>query len=124
MGWNEVMPLDKIKGSHIVVLCNLKHHYSASQLEINKICVLGDFVNMFESADFADVKFLVKGEEIAARKNVLASRSVYFKNMSQAGMQDSASNQVEVTNVEPATFKAVLASLTISLRRKSIEDAV
>ena len=66
---------------------------------------------MFESAEFADVKFLVQDEEIPAHKNVLASRSVYFKNMFQAGMQESVSNSVKITDVSLTTFKAVLRFL-------------
>ena len=107
-GWREVMPLNNIRGSQIIILCSVKYHSSATQLQINKTRLHRDFLNIFESTDFADVKFLVKGEEIPAHKCVLASRSVYFKNMFQAGMQESASNQVEVTDVEPATFKALL----------------
>ena len=111
-GWSDLIPfLCANHISRIVILCNLEYFSSATPLKLNRGRLQKDFINMFESADFADVKFLVQGEKILAHKSVLASRSVYFKNMFQADMQESSSNQVEVKDVSSTTFKAVLRFL-------------
>ena len=113
-GYFPLFPLWLLSESKIVILCLLEYlpwqnnpvtldEYSA---EMRK-----DFLDMLDSATYADVEFLVQNEMIPAHKSILAARSIYFKNMFEAGMQESASNQVTVTDVEPATFKAVLKYL-------------
>ena len=52
-----------------------------------------NLARLFESGDFADVRFIVGGEEIAAHKGVLACHSTIFKNMFN-GTQTGAPNQV------------------------------
>ena len=49
-----------------------------------------NLARLFESGDFADVRFIVGGEEIAAHKGVLACHSTVFKNL----FDGTDSNQV------------------------------
>jgi speckle-type POZ protein len=56
----------------------------------------------------ADVTFHVSGEEFAAHKAILASRSPVFMAELFGGMEEEASRRVEVKDMEPAAFKALL----------------
>ena len=67
-----------------------------------------DFIAKFESGVDTDFTFIVKGEEVAAHKLILSTRSEYFQRMFETEMQESASNRVEVPDVEPATFRNLM----------------
>ena len=67
-----------------------------------------DFLAKLESGDDTDFTFIVKGEEVAAHKLILSTRSEYFQRMFETEMQESASNRVEVPDVEPATFRNLM----------------
>ncbi|OEL15878.1 BTB/POZ and MATH domain-containing protein 1 [Dichanthelium oligosanthes] len=56
----------------------------------------------------ADVTFLVSGKSFAAHKAVLASRSPVFKAELFGEMKEGSSRRVEVKDMEPAVFKALL----------------
>jgi len=113
-GWGflEMLALNLITESKIAILCSAKYLPDKS-VGMNPCPTKfqSDLIHMFESAKFTDVTFLVQGEEIAAHKSVLASGSAYFEKMFEAKMQESATNRVEVTDVQPTTFKAVLRFL-------------
>jgi len=114
LGRETLLDLNSITGSKIVIRFTLEFFPFYELPYTTNLCrtqLQSHFIDMFESAAYADVTFLVQNEKMAAHKSVLASRSSYFKNMFEAGMQESASNQVTVTDVEPATFKAVLRFL-------------
>jgi len=113
-GWPEMLALDKIKASKLAILCNLEYLSDASDHDAKELYATqlqADLIAMFESGTYADVTFLVQEKKLAAHKSVLASRSDYFKKMFDAGMQESASNQVKVSDVEPSTFKTLLRFL-------------
>ena len=113
-GFKDMLALDQITGRKIVILCYIKYLPQDSIPDVvddRTLQLQNDYIDMLESAAFADVTFLVQGEEMVAHKSVLASRSCYFKRMFEAGMQESASNRVEVTDVSPAIFRAVLRFL-------------
>ena len=81
--------------------------------------LLSDFTDMLDSASHSDVTFLVQGEQIKAHKAILAARSTYFDTMFNAGMKESESNVVEVTDVQPKVFKILLRFLYGSVPEKS-----
>ncbi|KAM0846625.1 hypothetical protein ACQ4PT_055549 [Festuca glaucescens] len=63
---------------------------------------------LLQSEAGADVMFLVCGESFAAHKNILAARSPVFKAEFFGGMKEERSRQVEVKDMEAATFRAML----------------
>ena len=124
-GLRKLFTLDKINGGNIVITCFIQYysHETNSPTEyIPNPQLVGsyaddpveqlqdDYVELFESAEFADVTFLVgeKKEEVKAHKSILSARSSYFRGLFKAKMQESASNQIEVPDVRPAVFRAVL----------------
>ena len=78
-GWPDMVALGSVTGAKIYLLCRLEYFPSKYPVMADKLKIKSgsDFTNMFESAIFADVTFLVQDEEIPAHKSVLASRSTY-----------------------------------------------
>ncbi|KAF0900467.1 hypothetical protein E2562_032075 [Oryza meyeriana var. granulata] len=68
----------------------------------------GDFGNLLESKEGADITFLVKGEAFAAHKVVLAARSSVFKAEFCGPMIEKEASYITVEEMEPAAFKALL----------------
>jgi len=109
--YGKMLSYDLITGPEITIFCNIGYSYvTGSPLTTNqyRAPLQSDFIDMFESAAFADVTFVVEEEEIRAHKGVLASRSTYFKNMFSSGMLESDSKSVKVKDVQPTIFKAIL----------------
>lgn len=114
LGWEKVLPLNQITESELVILCDMEYSpLKSASLSVDKFNhqLQTDLIHMFESAAFADVIFLVEGEKIAAHKTILASRSTYFKTMFDTNMKEKITNQVEISDVGPETFKVVLKFL-------------
>ena len=116
MGCPEVLPLNRITGPEVTILCILEYLPSESasgpvMAHPGKTQLQTDLINLFEFGAFSDVTFLVHEKEFAAHKSVLTSRSIYFKNMFDAEMLESTTNRVHVTDVDPSTFETVLRFL-------------
>jgi len=112
----KAVPLNQVfsfGSQYHVVIRFVLYYVHSEDVQENKLKVQleRDNLHLLESADFSDITFVVQGEEIAAHKIVLASRSNYFKNMFNAGMKESVTNQVEISDVGPETFKTVLRFL-------------
>ena len=67
-----------------------------------------DYLKLLETSQNSDVTFIVNGEKIKAHKTILAARSDYFRNMFDADMRENLSNEVEITDADPAVFRALL----------------
>jgi len=112
LGTAQLLRLDLIPKNEIAILYSME--YLPQETVEENDCTIklqSDFIDMLESAKFTDVTFVIQEEEVAAHKNVLASRSSYFEKMFDSDMQESVSNRVEVTDVQPDTFQAVLSYL-------------
>jgi len=70
-----------------------------------------DLGKLLTSQLHADVIFLVEGESIAAHKGVLSARCQYFERMFDSDVKENISNQIEVTDIDPAVFKEMLLFL-------------
>jgi speckle-type POZ protein len=63
---------------------------------------------LLQSQVGADVMFSVSGESFAAHKNILAARSPVFKAEFFGEMVEKTSKCVEITDMDPEVFKAML----------------
>lgn len=63
---------------------------------------------LLQSQAGADVMFTVSGESFAAHKNILAARSPVFRAEFSGEMQEKASQCVEIKDMDPQVFKAML----------------
>jgi speckle-type POZ protein len=66
------------------------------------------FGALLDSGEGADVKFEVDGELYHAHKLVLAARSPVFKAQLFGPMRDRNSDHIEIKDIEPPVFKALL----------------
>jgi len=57
---------------------------------------------------FSDVSFQVGNKTIAAHKNILVTRSQYFRAMFTGGMRENKESVIALPNMEPDTFTSVL----------------
>jgi len=63
---------------------------------------------LWEEKAFADITFIVQGEEILAHRAILG-KSRYFMNMFQSGMMEASSTRIDVPgDVSVGNFKAIL----------------
>jgi len=56
---------------------------------------------------FADITFVIQNEEILAHRNILI-KSRYFLTMFQSGMMEANSDKINVPDISPTNFKAIL----------------
>lgn len=64
-------------------------------------------VQLFMSNDHSDVMFIVENEKLPAHRNILATRSEYFRAMLFGGLSESTQNEIRLkVPLEP--FKALL----------------
>lgn len=59
----------------------------------------------------ADVCFVIDGKEIKAHKTILSARSPVFSAMLASGMREALANRVEIKDVTPDIFEALLCSI-------------
>ena len=70
-----------------------------------------DLMSAFYLNTLSDVTFTVQGEQFKAHKAILVARSDYFSTMFNCGMTESKSNQIEIPDIEPTVFEALLKFL-------------
>uniref|UniRef100_A0ACD5UIA9 Uncharacterized protein n=1 Tax=Avena sativa TaxID=4498 RepID=A0ACD5UIA9_AVESA len=63
---------------------------------------------LLQSETGADVTFLVSGESFAAHKSILAARSPVFMAEFFGDMKEKCSHRVEIKDMDPVVFKALL----------------
>ena len=72
---------------------------------------------------FTDIEFHVGGQVIPAHKVVVAARSPVFAAMFQSDMEESRTNQVKISDIEPTVFRDFLYFLyTGRLNSANIHD--
>ncbi|XP_037057830.1 speckle-type POZ protein-like [Peromyscus leucopus] len=72
-------------------------------------CTLADELGeLWENSQFTDCCLVVSGQEFRAHKAILAARSPVFRAMFQHDMEESRKNRVEIPDLEPQVFKAMM----------------
>ncbi|XP_036032686.1 speckle-type POZ protein-like [Onychomys torridus] len=72
-------------------------------------CTLADELGeLWENSQFTDCCLVVAGQEFRVHKAILAARSPVFRAMFQHDMKESKSNHVEIHDLEPHVFKAMM----------------
>jgi speckle-type POZ protein len=71
--------------------------------------LVNQLANLLESQLMADVKFIIKDEEMAAHAAILASASPVMAAMFEPGkFKEGKSKTVEITDIEPEVFQQLL----------------
>jgi speckle-type POZ protein len=63
---------------------------------------------LFNSMQFSDVNFTIRGREFPAHKNILATRSEVFAAMFQHPTKEQLTNQIKIEDIEPDVFQELL----------------
>uniref|UniRef100_A0A8C8UH57 Speckle-type POZ protein-like n=1 Tax=Peromyscus maniculatus bairdii TaxID=230844 RepID=A0A8C8UH57_PERMB len=72
-------------------------------------CTLADELGeLWENSRFTDCCLVVSGQEFQAHKAILAARSPVFRAMFQHDMEESRKNRIEIPDLEPQVFKAMM----------------
>nr|XP_042126360.1 speckle-type POZ protein-like [Peromyscus maniculatus bairdii] len=72
-------------------------------------CTLADELGeLWENSQFTNCCLVVAGQEFRAHKAILAARSPVFRAMFQQDMEESRKNRIEIPDLEPQVFKAMM----------------
>ena len=63
---------------------------------------------LFNSMQFSDVIFKVRGRDFPAHKSILSARSEVFAAMFQHPTKENLTNQIEIEDIEPDVFQELL----------------
>lgn len=63
---------------------------------------------LWENSLFTDCCLVVAGQKFQAHKAILASRSPVFRAMFKHDMEESRTNHIEIHDLEPHGFKAIM----------------
>ena len=63
---------------------------------------------LFESMQFSDIIFKVRGREFPAHKLILSARSEVFAAMFQHPMEENLTNKIKIDDIEPDVFQELL----------------
>ncbi|CAO2599070.1 Speckle-type POZ protein [Lemmus lemmus] len=72
-------------------------------------CTLADELgDLWENSHFTDCCLVVAGQEFWAHKAILAARSPVFRAMFEHDMEERRKNRIEIHDLEPEVFKAMV----------------
>ncbi|XP_035294235.1 speckle-type POZ protein-like isoform X1, partial [Cricetulus griseus] len=72
-------------------------------------CTMADDLGqLWENSLFTDCILVVAGQDFGAHKAILAARSPVFRAMFENDMEESRKNRVEILDLEPQVFKAMM----------------
>ncbi|ERE82119.1 speckle-type POZ protein [Cricetulus griseus] len=72
-------------------------------------CMMADELGqLWENSLFTDCSLVVAGKEFRAHKAILAARSPVFRAMFEHDKEESRTNRVEILDLEPQVFKAMM----------------
>ena len=114
-GWDQFLTIDKTSPAKLKIIVECQYAVdpdksSPQSLDL-RLKFQSDLVRALLSNTATDVTFIVQGEQIKAHKAVLVARSNYFSTMFDCDMKESITKEVEITDVQPKVFTALLGFL-------------
>ncbi|XP_059132290.1 speckle-type POZ protein-like [Peromyscus eremicus] len=77
-------------------------------IQVPKCTLADELGELRKNSGFTDCCLLVGGQEFRAHKAILAARSPVFRAMFEHDMEESKRNRLEIHDVEPRVFKAMM----------------
>ena len=77
-------------------------------IDIPRCTLVDDLGELWENSSFTDCCLVVDGQEFRAHKAILAARSPVFRAMFEHDMEESRKNRIEIHDLEPEVFKAMM----------------
>jgi len=89
-------------------LVSSKHSTSSQEHTIvNSLST--DFLSLFNNSELSDITFILKNnEKLFAHRNILITRSSYFRSLFLNGMKESYQKEIEVKAWDPSIFIAII----------------
>ncbi|KAL1767075.1 speckle-type POZ protein-like isoform X1 [Sigmodon hispidus] len=81
-------------------------------IQVSRCTLVGDPGELWENSRFTDCSLVVAGKEFWAPKAILAAHSPVFRAVVEHDMEESRRNHVEIHDLEPQVFKAMMDSFT------------
>jgi speckle-type POZ protein len=138
----DTMEVTSMKNGSVVVFCKFyltngssgsrtfrnRYVYLTFILKFSQIAesyLINQFTNLLESQVMADVKLIVKGEEMAAHATILAAASPVFATMFEPGkFEEGQSKNVEIDDIEPEVFQQLLRYVYTGTAPKLEEETI
>ncbi|XP_040597274.1 speckle-type POZ protein-like [Mesocricetus auratus] len=77
-------------------------------IQIPRWTMTDELGELWENSLFTDCLLVVAGQEFRAHKAILAARSPVFRAMFEHDMEESRTNHVDIHDLEPGAFKAMM----------------
>ncbi|XP_041493785.1 speckle-type POZ protein-like [Microtus oregoni] len=77
-------------------------------IDIPRCTLVDDLGELWENSRFTDCCLVVAGQEFRAHKAILAARSPVFRAMFEHDMEESRTNRIEIHDLKPEVFKAMM----------------
>nr|XP_048283905.1 speckle-type POZ protein-like [Myodes glareolus] len=78
------------------------------EIDIPRCTLADELGDLWENSSFTDCCLVVDGQEFRAHKAILAARSPVFRAMFEHDMEESRKNRIEIHDLEPEVFKAMM----------------
>ncbi|XP_051054954.1 speckle-type POZ protein-like [Phodopus roborovskii] len=78
------------------------------KIQVPRCTMADELGELWENSLFADCCLVVAGQEFRAHKAILAARSPVFRALFQRDMEESRTNRIEILDLEPHVFKAMM----------------
>ncbi|XP_059104721.1 speckle-type POZ protein-like [Peromyscus eremicus] len=86
----------------------ISHQNRKLGIQVSRCTLADELGELWENSQFTDCSLVVAGQEFRAHKAILAARSPVFRAMFQHDMEESRKNRVEIPDLEPQVFKAMM----------------
>jgi len=122
-GWKNIFKLaDVLESNFFSLFCKLEYPDPNPAIKIYVLpipeiplnneeptsSVIQDLEKLFINRSGTDVTFFIEGKEIKAHKAILLARSPVFAAMMESGMKESIENRIEIDDIVPDIFEALL----------------
>ncbi|XP_051054988.1 speckle-type POZ protein-like [Phodopus roborovskii] len=78
------------------------------EIQVPRCTMADELGELWENSLFTDCCLVVAGQEFQAHKAILAARSEVFRDMFQHDLKESRTNRIEIHDLEPQVFEAMM----------------
>ena len=121
LGWSKMAKqADVLKSSFFSLICEVEYvaamtstlvltrQLMVSTTEEANSSLTQDLEQFFINRSDTDICFVIDGKEIQAHKAILSARSPVIAAMLKSGMREAAENRIEIEDIAPDIFEALL----------------
>nr|XP_048283886.1 speckle-type POZ protein-like [Myodes glareolus] len=107
-----LLPEDKLtlfcRGIQFPDSNTISEETTKSEIQVPRCTLADELGELWKNSSFTDCCLVVAGQEFRAHKAILAARSPVFRAMFEHDMEESRNNRIEIHDLEPEVFKAMM----------------